>query len=128
MGDWILPGDLLLRWSAYAVERALWDFDVTVIRADDKIFRLPTAVPKGRDLPGITAILRRSLRRMTKAEAADLKPLRVRVVTANPGDTVQLLAERMAGTDRQLALFKAINELSDDDAVMPGRRYKIIAE
>lgn len=105
-----------------------WDFDVTVVRADDKIFRLLTAVPKGGDLPAITAILRRSFRRMTKSEAADLKPLRLRVVTASAGDTIQSLSAKMAGTDRQLALFKVINELADDDVVVPGRRYKIISE
>lgn len=109
-----------------AAER--WTFDITVVRADDKIFRFLTAVPDGGDLTAITTVLQQSFRRMTRSEAEGLKPLRVQIVTANAGDTQQSLSGKMAGRDRPLQLFRIINELSDDAAIVPGQRYKIISE
>ncbi|OWV77691.1 metalloprotease [Rhizobium sp. N122] len=106
-----------------------WDFDVTVIRNNSQIFRFLTAVPKGSDALEPTAnVLRASFRRMTPAEAASLKPLRIRVVTVRPGENISTLAARMMGTDRKLDLFKLINALPTGAAVSPGDRVKIIAE
>ncbi|MBX5227135.1 MULTISPECIES: M48 family metalloprotease [unclassified Rhizobium] len=106
-----------------------WDFDVTVIRNNAQIFRFLTAVPKGSDALEPTAnVLRASFRRMTPAEAASLKPLRIRVVTVRPGENISTLAARMMGTDRKLDLFKLINALPTGAAVSPGDRVKIIAE
>ena len=65
---------------------------------------------------------------MTPAEISALKPLRVRVVTVKPGETVASLAARMMGTDRKLELFRVLNALSTTAAVEPGQRVKIIAE
>ncbi|WP_113209760.1 M48 family metalloprotease [Rhizobium sp. BK512] len=106
-----------------------WDFDVTVIRNNNQIFRFLTAVPKGNPSLEPTAnVLRTSFRRMTPDEAASLKPLRVRVVTVRPGDNITTLASRMMGTDRKLDLFKLINALPTGAAVSPGDRVKIISE
>ena len=106
-----------------------WDFDVTVVRVGDKIFRFLTAVPKGSDALETTAqVLRDSFRKMTPTEIASLKPLRVRVVTVSPEDTVASLAARMMGTDRKLDLFKLINALPLGATLTPGQKVKIISE
>ena len=106
-----------------------WDFDVTVVRNNSQIFRFLTAVPKGSTALQSTAdVLRSSFRRMTPAEAASLKPLRVRVLTVQPGDNITTLAARMMGTDRKLDLFKLINALPTGASVAPGDRVKIISE
>ncbi|WP_442201095.1 M48 family metalloprotease [Rhizobium sp. RAF56] len=106
-----------------------WDFDVTVIRDKQQIFRFLTAVPKGSAALDPTAnALRASFRHMTPEEAASLRPLRVRVVTVKPGDTITTLASRMMGTDRKLDLFKLINALPTGAAISPGDRMKIISE
>ena len=106
-----------------------WDFDVTVIRNGNQIFRFLTAVPKGSAALETTAnALRASFRRMTPQEAASLKPLRVRVVTVQPGESTSALAARMMGTDRKLDLFKLINALPAGANVAPGDRVKIISE
>jgi predicted Zn-dependent protease len=106
-----------------------WDFDVTVVRNNSQIFRFLTAVPKGSAALQSTAdVLRSSFRRMTPAEAASLKPLRIRVLTVQPGDNITTLAARMMGTDRKLDLFKLINALPTGAAVAPGDRVKIISE
>jgi predicted Zn-dependent protease len=107
-----------------------WDFDVTVVRNGPKIYRFLTAVPKGNvaALASTTGILRASFRRMAPAEAANLKPLRIRVVTVKAGDTIQTLSERMLGTDRKLELFRLINGMPIGANVALGDKVKIISE
>ncbi|MDO1585185.1 M48 family metalloprotease [Rhizobium oryzicola] len=106
-----------------------WDFDVTVIRLDKQIFRFLTAVPKGSSALQSTAdTLRQSFRRMTPQETAELKPLRVRVVKVQPGETITTMAARMMGTERKLDLFKLINALPAGASLTPGQRVKIISE
>ena len=106
-----------------------WDFDVTVIRIDDQIFRFLTAVPKGSAaVDSVSTVLKSSFRKMTPEEIASLKPLRIRIVTAGPQDTLASLAGRMMGTDRKLDLFKLINALPAGAAISPGQKFKIISE
>ncbi len=106
-----------------------WDFDVTVIRVNDQLFRFLTAVPKGNTTLDTTAeTMRNSFRRMTPEEIAGLKPLRVRVVTVGTEDTIASLSNRMMGTDRKLDLFKLINALPAGATLSVGDRVKIISE
>lgn len=106
-----------------------WDFDVTVIRVGQQIFRFLTAVPKGNtQLDSIANVLRTSFRKMTPQEIASLKPLRVRVVTVKPGETVATMAARMMGTERKLDMFRMINAMSATATLQPGQRVKIISE
>ncbi len=106
-----------------------WDFDVTVVRYDNRIFRFLTAVPKGNpDLDKTANVLKSSFRAMTPAEAASLKPLRVRIVTVQPGDTISSVSARMMGTDRKLDLFRLINALPTAATVTAGQKVKIISE
>lgn len=106
-----------------------WDFDITVVRIGSQIFRFLTAVPKGSPALGPTADgLRSSFRRITPEEAATLKPLRVRIVTVGPRDTLASLAGRMMGTERKLELFRLINALKATDVPAVGSKVKIISE
>jgi predicted Zn-dependent protease len=106
-----------------------WDFDVTVVRIDSQIYRFLTAVPQGsKALEPTAAVLRGSFRKLSPPETASLKPLRVRVVTARPGDTVGSLAGRMMGTDRKLDLFRLMNAMTAASTVRPGEKFKIISE
>ena len=106
-----------------------WDFDVTVVQLNDQIFRFLTAVPKGSpSLVQVSTVLKSSFRKMTPQEITSLKPLRVRVVTVGPSDTLTTLAARMMGTDRKLDLFKLINAMPAGASVSPGQRVKIISE
>ena len=106
-----------------------WDFDITVIRMGPQIFRFLTAVPKGSQALDSTAeVLRSSFRRITRAEADSLKPLRVRVVKVAAGDTLASLSGRMMGTERKLELFRLINALNLGQVPAVGSRVKIITE
>lgn len=105
-------------------------FDVTVIRVGGQAYRFLTALPARADAAaGETAGgVANSFRLLTEAEKNQLKPLRIRVVAARPGDTVDRLAARMDWVDRKIDMFRLLNDLRPDDAVKPGERYKIVAE
>ena len=63
--------------------------------------------------PGIETIsqaITTTFRHMSDAEKPGLAPLRVRVVIANGGDTLESLVARMKGTDEPLSLFLSSTE------------------
>jgi predicted Zn-dependent protease len=67
-----------------------------------------------------------SLRRISPAEAAAIRPRVIDVVTVRPGDTVQSLASRMAYRDFQLDRFLALNGLTMASPLVPGNKVKLI--
>ena len=67
-----------------------------------------------------------SLRRITPAEAAAIRPRVIDVVTVRPGDTVQSLASRMAYRDFQLERFLALNGLNGASPLTPGQKVKLV--
>jgi predicted Zn-dependent protease len=67
-----------------------------------------------------------SLRRITPAEAAAIRPRVIDVVTVRPSDTVQSLASRMAYRDYQLDRFLAFNGLAANSRLVPGQKVKLI--
>jgi predicted Zn-dependent protease len=69
-----------------------------------------------------------SFRRMSIAETEQAKPLRLRIVTVAPDDTVEKLAGRMAVADRALDRFRVLNGLDPGDKVKPGSEVKIVVE
>ena len=106
-----------------------WDFDVTVVKVDDRIYRFLTAAPL--DSPALEPTaqkLRSSFRKLTAGEARALQPLRIRVVTAKQGDSITTLSGRMRGTDRKVDLFKLLNSIGPGDSVIIGNRYKIVTD
>ncbi|GGH31502.1 metalloprotease [Alsobacter metallidurans] len=68
-----------------------------------------------------------SLHLMSPEEASGVKPLKVGLVTAQAGDTVETLATRMA-TDRPVERFQLLNGIERNGPVRAGTVYKIIVE
>jgi predicted Zn-dependent protease len=107
-----------------------WNFCVAVIRFQgDQIYRLIFAV---RNLDaGAEKRFRASIqsfRRTTPEEAQAVKPLRIVVVTAQPGDTVESLSNKMAVADHPLEHFELINGLTSAGPLPAGKHYKIVTE
>jgi predicted Zn-dependent protease len=67
-----------------------------------------------------------SLRRITPAEAAAIRPRIIHVETVRPGDTVQSLASRMAYRDFKLERFLSLNGLAANSSLVPGRKVKLV--
>ena len=67
-----------------------------------------------------------SVRRISPAEAAAIKPRVINVVTLKRGDTWQRLASRMAYRDYQLDRFLSLNGLSSTSPVVPGQKVKLV--
>jgi predicted Zn-dependent protease len=67
-----------------------------------------------------------SLRRITPAEAAAIRPRVIDVVTVRAGDTVQSLAGRMAYRDFRLERFLALNGLAANSRLAPGQKVKLV--
>jgi predicted Zn-dependent protease len=65
---------------------------------------------------------------MSIAETEQAKPLRLRIVTVAPGDTIEKLAGRMALADRALDRFRVLNGLDLGDRLRPGSEVKIVVE
>jgi predicted Zn-dependent protease len=67
-----------------------------------------------------------SLRRISPAEAAAIRPRVIHIETVRPGDTVQALAARMAYRDFKLERFLSLNGLAANSALAPGRKVKLV--
>ncbi len=68
----------------------------------------------------------RSMRRISAAEAAAIKPRKLAVVTVKAGDTVQSLANRMAYTDAPLDRFLVLNGLTATSRIKAGDKVKLV--
>lgn len=93
----------------------------------DSIFRFQIAIPQGAGAGTIDGLKSASysFRRMTGAERASIKPQRLTVVTAGPGDTAESLAGRMAVDKAALERFRVLN---GNRRVVAGGQYKLIVD
>ncbi len=106
-----------------------WDFRLYAIRFGSDVYRFIFAA-KHRT-PETDRLFRESVgtfRRMSIAETEQAKPLRVKIVTVAPGDTVEKLAGRMAVADRSIERFRVLNGLDAGDRLKPGSEVKIVVE
>jgi predicted Zn-dependent protease len=67
-----------------------------------------------------------SLRRISPAEAAAIRPRVIHVQTVGPSDTVQSLASRMAYPDYRLERFLSLNGLASNAPLVRGQRVKLV--
>ncbi|MFU0504925.1 M48 family metalloprotease [Pseudaminobacter sp. NGMCC 1.201702] len=106
-----------------------WQFDIVVIRAGGQVYRLLTAAPiASTALNSVARSVSGSFHVLTAAEKAALKPLRIRVVTVRPGQTMGTLAAQMVGVDRKLDLFRVLNGLAPGATVSAGDKVKIVTD
>ena len=106
-----------------------WQFDIAVVRAGGKVYRLLTAAPLASDrLDVVAQSVSSSFRTLSPADKAALKPLRIRVRTVKPGQTAATMAASMRGVDRKLELFRLINALPAGATLSAGDKVKIITD
>jgi predicted Zn-dependent protease len=107
------------------------DLRLVAIRADgDRYYRFIFVSP-----PAATAQLAAgfqrtaySFRRLNPGEAAQIRPLRVRIVRVSPADTVDSLSARLPFTELKRERFLVLNNLPADTVLRPGDVLKVIGE
>jgi len=105
-----------------------WAFRLYVVRFGNEVYRFIFAA-KNRT-PEADHTFRESIqtfRRLSPQEIST-KPLRLKIVKVQPGDTVETLATRMALLDHQVERFRVLNGLGSDEGLKAGDLVKIIVE
>ena len=105
-----------------------WAFRLYVVRFGSEVYRFIFAA-KNRT-PEADHTFRESIqtfRRLSPQEIST-KPLRLKIVKVQPGDTVETLATRMALLDHQVERFRVLNGLGSDEGLKAGDLVKIIVE
>lgn len=106
-----------------------WKFDITVIRAGGQVYRLLTAAPlASAALDSVASSVSSSFHLLSAAEKSSLKPLRIRIATVQPGQTVASLAAAMVGVDRKQELFRILNALGPGATLSAGAKVKIVTD
>ncbi len=105
------------------------DADYEQVRAGGQVYRLLTAAPAAStSLDAVARSVSGSFRILSAAEKAALKPLHIRIVTVQAGQTMGSLAAQMVGVDRKLDLFRVLNALAPVATVSAGDKVKIVTD
>lgn len=106
-----------------------WSFRLAAIRVGNTTYRLIIAFRSlNPEAERAFEAALESVRALSPEEASSVRPLRVRVVTAGEGDTAETLAARMVYADRTVERFRVLNGLNPGAPVVPGERYKVVAD
>jgi predicted Zn-dependent protease len=117
--------------SQVRTRNGVMDLRLVAIRAEpSRVYRMVFVTP-----PRLTESLRAELQRTTysfrmlsPAEAAQVKPLRIALVAAKPGDTAETLSARMPFASHRLEWFEALNGLARGQPLVPGEKFKTVVE
>jgi predicted Zn-dependent protease len=102
--------------------------DVSVVAYQwdpQRVYHFVMLTPGGYGIGPFTPMVN-SLRKITPAEAAAIRPRIIHVVRVAPGDTVQSLAGGTAYRDFKLDRFLALNGLTPGSRLVPGQKVKLI--
>ena len=106
-----------------------WSFRLFALRFGSDVYRFIFAA-KARITP-VDRSFRESVmtfRRMTLKESQQVKPQRLKIVTASATDTVEKLARRMGTTEHALERFRVLNGLGPHDHLKAGEKVKVVVE
>ena len=91
----------------------------------DTAYHFVTLTRAGQGLTPFASMIN-SLRRISNAEVAAIRPRMIDVVNVGRGDTMQSLAARMAYRDYQMDRFLALNGLASGSRLLPGQKVKLV--
>jgi predicted Zn-dependent protease len=109
-------------------KKGAMDARLVAIKSGKVVYRLLFLTPPlvtAEHMEGLRAATH-GLRHLTDGERGDLHPLRIRLTTVKPGDTVESLAERMAFDSHKVDRFRVLNGLTDGKGVSPGQKVKLV--
>jgi len=107
-----------------------WEFRIAIVQAETGatyrfIFANESATKGLDDAASVTVS---SFRKLDQRALASLRPLKIEILTARPGDTEETLARRMRGVDRPRELFRALNNIDPGARIPAGTKVKIVAD
>jgi predicted Zn-dependent protease len=106
-----------------------WQFKVYALRFGSDVYRFIFATKqKTTESERNARETVSSFRRLTLDEIQAARPLRIKVINVQPGDTVESLSHRMAGVDRAAERFRIINGLEAHAQVKARDRVKIVVD
>ena len=118
-------------WTRAQTRSGVMDVRLVALRADPaRIYRMVFVTP-----PRLTESLRAELQRTTysfrllsPSEAAQVKPLRIALIAAKPGDTAESISARMPFASHRLEWFENLNGLVRGQPLVPGVTFKTVVE
>jgi predicted Zn-dependent protease len=106
-----------------------WQFRIYVLRFGSDVYRFIFATKqKTTESDRNARETVNSFRRLTLEEIQAARPLRIKIITAQPGDTVESLSHRMIGVDRPMDRFRILNGLDAHVQVKARDRVKIVVD
>jgi predicted Zn-dependent protease len=67
-----------------------------------------------------------TLKYLSEAEAKAVKPLRLKILTVQAGDTAQKLADMLPFTRYRLERFRVLNGLRENEGLQAGQKVKVV--
>ncbi|WP_337658589.1 M48 family metalloprotease [Sphingorhabdus sp. Alg231-15] len=101
--------------------------DVTVFAYEfskNSAFHFATLAPAGKG--AVFSPMYDSVKRLTSAEAAAIKPRKIDVVTVRRGDTIDSLSRKMAYTSYQKDRFLVLNRMRSNESLRAGQKVKLV--
>ncbi|MFY9954624.1 M48 family metalloprotease [Bradyrhizobium sp.] len=106
-----------------------WQFKIYALRVDSDVYRFIFASrQKTTESERNARETVNSFRRLTLEEIQAARPLRIKVITVQPGDTVESLAHRMSGVDHPTDRFRVLNGLDSRAQVKVRDRVKVVVD
>jgi predicted Zn-dependent protease len=106
-----------------------WQFKVYALRFGSDVYRFVFAAKqKTTESERNARETVNSFRRLTLEEIQSARPLRIKVITVQPGDTVESLSHRMDGVDRPVERFRVLNGLDAHAQVKVRDLVKIVVD
>jgi predicted Zn-dependent protease len=106
-----------------------WQFRIYALRFGSDVYRFIFATKqKTTESDRNARETVNSFRRLTLEEIQAARPLRIKVITVQPGDTVESLSHRMAGVDRPAERFRVLNGLDTHAQVKVRDLVKIVVD
>jgi predicted Zn-dependent protease len=106
-----------------------WQFKIYALRFGTDVYRFVFAArEKTTESERNARETVNSFRRLTLEEIQAARPLRIKVITVQPGDTVESLSHRMGGVDHPMERFRVLNGLGSHAEVKVRDRVKIVVD
>ena len=106
-----------------------WQFKIYALRFGSEVYRFIFASrQKTTESERNARETVNSFRRLTLEEIQAARPLRIKVITVQPGDTVESLSHRMDEVDHPMERFRVLNGLDAHAQVKVRDRVKIVVD